>query len=235
MPISRFLPPFVKNLFRPIYRSFVGTPNKQSQSYNLKSREELHEYWSSPPDGNFANNYAGEKESQRVRSELLVRLTEKYCSKDGKILEIGCNVGRNLHYLHQAGFRNLCGIEISQQAVDLMVQRFPEMAESARILVGPVEEKIKELSDGEFDLVFTMAVLEHIHTESEWIFAEMARVAKDYLITLEDEAQLSWRHFPRNYKKIFEPLGFQELESFECVMETHGMNPNFRGRIFKKE
>jgi SAM-dependent methyltransferase len=165
----------------------------------------------------------------------LTGLVAKHCGQDARILEIGCNAGRNLSYLQRAGYENLTGIEISQQAVDLMRERFPEVARRARILVGPVEQHIRAFADGEFDLVFTVAVLEHIHTESEWIFADMARVTRTHLITLEDEAERSWRHFPRDYQRVFAPLGLAQLESFTCSIETHGLNRNFRGRMFRKK
>ena len=54
---------------------------------------------------------------------------------------------------------------------------------------GTIEDRIKDME--RCDLVFTMAVLEHIHLDSEWVFSEMARIAKKYLITIEDEKNSS--------------------------------------------
>ncbi len=62
-----------------------------------KSLEQVHEYWRAPPDANnAAHRYA---EVSPARSEALVQVVERYVPKQGKILEVGCNAGRNLHYL----------------------------------------------------------------------------------------------------------------------------------------
>ena len=124
--------------------------------------------------------------------------SKRYVTPNTRILEIGCNVGRNLNYLFLAGFQNLEGIEISGSAVELLSQSYPEMARYTKIYNMPVEEIIKKFRDNEFDVVFTMAVLEHIHIDSECVFPEMMRITKDFLITIEDEYGLFWRHFPRN-------------------------------------
>ena len=108
-----------------------------------------------------------------------------------------------------------------------------EMARYAKIYNLPLEEIIQEFKDCQFGIVFTMAVLEHIHTDSEWIFPEMARITEKYLITIEDERSLSWRHFPRKYKKIFESLGMKQIQEFSCS-EVNGLKSNFFARIFKK-
>jgi hypothetical protein len=50
-----------------------------------------------------------------------------------------------------------------------------------------VEDVVKSFGDRTFDLVFTMAVLEHIHTTSEWVFEEIVRITNRYVVTIEDE------------------------------------------------
>ena len=107
------------------------------------------------------------------------------------------------------------------------------MARYTKIYNVPVEEIIREFRDCEFGIVFTMAVLEYIHTDSEWIFPEMVRVTKDFLITIEDERCISWRHFPRNYKKVFESLGMKQVQEFNCG-EVGILNSGFFARIFRK-
>lgn len=154
-------------------------------------------------------------------------------SRMPKILEIGCNAGRNLNHLFQAGFSDLSGIEINERAVQLLKQSFPEMADHTAIYNAPVEESICQFGDGEFDIVFTMAVLEHIHRDSTWIFPEIVRIAKDYLVTIEDERGLSARHFPRNYKRVFESLGMKQIEGTRCD-EIAELGSSFYARAFAK-
>jgi len=196
----------------------------------MTTRTEVHEYWKNPWDGaNLPEVYL----EGAPRSEFLVKLIQRYVSNDRTILEIGCNVGRNLYYLWNAGYRRLSGVEISERALDLLRKQFPHMASESRICNAPIEEAIGSFKDTEFDVVFTMAVLEHIHTESEWIFPEIARITKELLVTIEDEHGESWRHFPRDYRPIFEPLGFVETEALQCT-DVAGLGNDFMARLFHK-
>ena len=165
-----------------------------------------------------------------------MKIIKKRAKPNAKILEIGCNVGRTLNYLFLAGFRDLSGIEINEEAVQLLKQSFPEMAGHAAIHNAPVEKSIGQFGNGEFDIVFTMAVLEHIHRDSTWIFPEIVRIAKDYLVTVEDERSRGWRHFPRNYARVFESLGMKQIEEIRCN-EIDGLNysgSQFYARVFAK-
>jgi len=191
---------------------------------------ELRTYWKHPwNSSNLPEGYLEGKE----RSLFLVELLKRYADSQSVILEVGCNVGRNLNYLFLAGFKKLVGVEISKDAIRLLKQSFPELAKYAKIYNMPVEEIITEFEDGAFDIVFTMAVLEHIHPDSEFIFSEMARITKRFLVSIEDEQGVSWRHFPRNYKRVFESLGLEQVEEFNCS-GVHGLGGDFFLRVFKK-
>lgn len=189
-----------------------------------KTMEELHDHWksSSTPD-----LYAPRVE----RSEFLTKYIRKCIVRNGQILEVGCNVGRNLNYLREQGYQNLSGIEISEEAVMAMKETFPELAEAAHIMNAPVEQIIKRLPSNSYDLVFSMAVLLHIHPDSDWVFEEMARISRDYIITVEAERASGWHIFPRNYKAIFEDLGFKQVT--ESNAKAAGLKA-YTLRVFKK-
>ena len=193
----------------------------------MKTKNEIHFYWKNPNDGvNSPESYLSKRANQRTKS--LVNLV-KYLPihKKDKILELGCNVGRNLEALRRANYTNTFGIDINVKAIDLGEKCFPELR---GLYYGSIEEWIIELKDNDFELVFTMAVLEHIHPSSEWIFKEIARITK-YLITIEDEHSESWRHFPRNYKEIFVGLGMAQIK----MTKIKGLSNAFVGRVFKNE
>jgi len=197
-----------------------------------KTRDELHKYWTFPNDN---INIPSEYLKRRERSIFLLNLIKKYIENSNSVLEIGCNVGRNLNELFCAGFSNLSGLEISKNAIDLMEKAYPLMAQRIKIYHGPVENLILDFQDNCFDLVFTMAALQHIHTDSEFIFAHIARITKKILVTIEDEQGLSSRHFPRNYNKVFENLGMKQIEEiFLCKENSSGLDSNFLARVFKK-
>ncbi len=197
-----------------------------------KSRAELHDYWKEPNDGaNQPEDYIAPTGSRR--SEYLVSVAKDVIPTTAPILEVGCNAGRNLNYLHNAGFKNLAAIEISENAVRLLRSNFPVLAAAATIHNRPLEEVIKTFADGQFEFVFTMAVLEHIHSDSEWTFAEISRVAKKYLFTVEDEGCQSWRHFPRNYQEIFEPMGWKQVRT-DVGEGVIGLGGAFVARLFAR-
>jgi len=231
MRLANLIPNFLKPMLKPLYRAFVSLLFEKKRALRPKNLKEIHSYWRQPWDGFNLPQYYLEVEPRR--SEFLVKIVTRYAKQNASILEIGCNVGRNLNHLFLAGFKELTGIEISKNAVQLLRQSYPEMARLTTIYNAPVEEVIRGLTDGEFDVVFTMAVLEHIHTDSEWVFPEIVRITKDLLITIEDEQTPSWRHFPRNYKTVFEPLGMKQIEELNCN-SVGGLDSNYLLRVFKK-
>jgi SAM-dependent methyltransferase len=194
-----------------------------------KSLEQIHEHWRVPPDENNAvYRYA---EVSPARSEALVQVLERYVPKQGRILEVGCNAGRNLYYLAQAGFKKLAAIEISEAAIEQMAQSFPIVRATTDIRIGPVEEIIPTFTAREFEAMFTMAVLVHIHPESDWVMEDIAPRAKRYLVIIQDEKIVSTRHFNPNYKKVFEPYGFRQVEE---IWPIPGLPKGYRCRVFKR-
>lgn len=228
MRLTNLVPDFLKPVLRPIQHAFVSFCRKTA--YRPKSRSELRRYWRQPWDmSNLPQDYL----EGEARSKFLLEIVKRYANPDAKILEIGCNVGRTLNYLFGAGFEEFSSVEISENAVQLLKQSYPEMASHTKIYNAPIEEVIGDFKDSEFDVVFTMAVLEHIHTDSAWIFREIMRITKDSLVTIEDEHGISWRHFPRNYKKVFEPLGMKQIEEINCN-DVDGLSSDFVARVFEK-
>jgi hypothetical protein len=121
-------------------------------------------------------------------------------------------------------------VEINEDAVSLMKERFSEM--QPVVYRGSIEDRIKELQ--EYDLVFTVAVLEHIHRDSEWVFPEIAKRAR-MLITIEgEEKNASELHFARNYKDIFEASDLRQVYE-QRLSQKEGLNTNFYARVFEKK
>jgi len=127
-------------------------------------------------------------------------------NRDSPILEIGCNSGRSLDYLFRKGFKNLSGVEIGAKAVESFSKTFPDTYKNSRIIVGDVADEILKLKDDTFDLVFTHSVLVNISAKNNFIFREMCRICRGYILILENEG--SSRAFPRDFQKMFEKNGF---------------------------
>ena len=195
----------------------------------LLPKNDLHGFWRDPNATNRPEQYIEHTD----RSAFLLEFAGPYLAADSRILEIGCNVGRNLAHLYDAGYRRLAGIEINGDALDALRRTYPEMAASADLINAPVEDAIRTLGDGSFDVVFTMAVLEHIHPDSEWIFGEIVRIAGSAVVTIEDEQHVSQRHVPRDYGAIFESLGLQQV-AHRSLDRDMGFGGPYEARAFRK-
>ena len=199
-----------------------------------KDIQQIHEYWKNPSENNLPEKYSNPK-GGIIRSKMLVRLIRENTdiTNTSSIMELGCNVGRNLNLLMEEDFQNIHGLEINKKAIEQMQEIYPKLGTHANITINSLENAIKEYPKNHFDLVFTMAVLEHIHKDSEWVFTEIKRITKKYLITIEDERTISDRHFPRNYEDIFERLDMKQIFCYDCN-EMPNWKGKFYARIFKK-
>jgi len=176
-------------------------------SYIMDDPATLREFWTQPePEANVPTDYT----TFVKRSEALADLISDI-PKDGRVLEVGCNVGRNLAFLHDAGWTDVEGVEINPHAVELLRQTYPQLSDCA-IHLGPAEEVLPGLDQG-YDLVFTMAVLEHIHPSSVVVFDNIARLAH-HLLCIEPRADhVSHRQFPHDIEAIFTSRGFRAVSN----------------------
>ena len=193
----------------------------------MKTLKQILDYWRDPKDRNHPYYYL---DAESKRSMMLVDIMKRFASPEDTILELGCNVGRNLAFLHRAGFHRLSGLDINRKALELAPLVYPEL-ENTALFCGAIEEILTDKPPCFYnsDVIFTMATLEHIHPSSEWVFEEIARRCK-VLITIEDEVTKSERHFPRNYKTVFEGLGLCQVYGRKNLL---GPSRSFRARVFK--
>jgi len=224
------LPERVKSFLTRIAARFMsGSVGSRVPGHHTQ-RENLQNYWRNPRDDwNLPERYLNDHASR----QFIVDIVRRYAESDWTVLEIGCNAGANLDRIFRAGFTRLGGIEINAEAVRLLKETFPELAAHTEIHNAPVEDVIRTIPDGAFDIVFTMAVLEHIHKDSEWTFREIARIPNAYLITIEDEKSSGWGHFRRNYRRVFEKLGLEQIESMNC-RGIEGLGDGFVARVFER-
>lgn len=218
----------MRDLLSPVYKKFYNTvfSNKKFKYIYLKLATFLATYGISPFLSPSAVSTKEGWQNQGVGDALITPKTYikednsipelfkevlPYLDKNGHILEIGCNVGRSLNYLYTQGYRNLTGIEIGPKAVELMKATFHDMYNNSKILIGDAPSVIKGLNTGEYDLVFCHSVLVNIHPKYNYIFKEMARVSKKFILILENEG--SYTAYPRDFKKMFEKQRYKMIVS----------------------
>ena len=201
------VPTFLKPFLRPIWKTGQTTPWLHPSRFRPVSREELNRYWRENSNGDSIQLVRS-----APRSAFIKDLIDKHARANPSILEIGCDGGGNLDFLYRAGLTRLAGVEISPEALRLLRENYPEMASRIRLVEGPIEDQIKQIADGEFDVVFTISVLAYIHHDCDWVLAEMVRVTSDLLISIDQKRAYSSHAVARDYRRIFERLGMEMID-----------------------
>lgn len=175
---------------------------------DIDDREELYRFWR---QRNPAEHYFFTPPYSH-RSQTILKMLGSRIRHDFTILEVGCGAGRNLNHLYRSGFKRLAGIEISAAAVEKLRHVYSQLS-SININVEPAEDVLQHYKSGSFDVVFTMAMLEHIHPLSKNIFAEIARVARRYVLAVEPRyGNTTHRQYPWNIIKEFESVGLKLID-----------------------
>ncbi len=120
-------------------------------------------------------------------SEMILDLLDSFVGSDAAVLELGCSSGRHLAHLHEHGFEDLHGVEINDEAFDVMADAYPDLAETGTFYHDAIESVAPEFPDRRFDAVFSVETLQHIHPDDEAVFGELARITDDALVTVENE------------------------------------------------
>ncbi len=180
------------------------------------SAERCQEYWESQGqksgDLNAPSSYA-------AKSRDIVRFMHEFWSPEiaprDSVLELGCNSGANLEGLRAVGFSDLAGVEINPAAVQEMRVVFPELAGIADVRLGSLESVLPVIPSFSRDVVFSMAVLIHVHPSSNAVLEQMVRIARRYVCVIEAEWVTCSYIFARNYRRMFERLGAEHVRSHE--------------------
>jgi len=195
------------------------------------------EYWRNPDDSDLPEavkricrpSYFIDLDSV---TELIVDKLTNYLDVKDSIMELGAGTGRNLAGLLNAGFVNVSGIEINQDAINLGKKVFSELTD-VPIYCDAVEDAIYEMEN--YDCIYTQSILMHLSPEVDWIFKEISDRANKFIMTIENEKPdtsngICWR---RNYKDIFEGFGWHEVEGYAGTgCRAHA--PFTTVRVFKK-
>ncbi|WP_266076307.1 class I SAM-dependent methyltransferase [Haladaptatus caseinilyticus] len=182
--------------------------------------------------GEYSPDYYAYYGPNETSESICARLDSRFGSNTA-ILELGCSSGRHLSHLLDNGYENLHGIEINGEAFDVMAETYPDLAERGTFYHDAIENVVGDFDDGQFDVVFSVETLQHLHPDDERVFAEIARITDDLLITVEnegeddesDEIDVSYVNdeFPlyyRNWCDVFTEFGFDEAESEELERDT---------------
>ena len=176
-------------------------------------------------------------------SETIRQLLDRFVERDAAVLELGCSSGRHLSHLHDEGYGNLAGIEVNGDAFDVMEEHYPDLAAAGTFYHDPIETVVGDFEDGQFDVVYSVETLQHLHPDVEWVFEELARITGDLLVTAENEGQGEDVGAPedgsnrtagarvnfvdegvplyyRDWSRVFTELGFVEVARSSSTRDT---------------
>ncbi len=167
-------------------------------------------------------------------SETVRALLERFVDRDAAVLELGCSSGRHLSHLYDHGFENLAGIEVNDDAFDVMEETYPDLAADGTFYLEAIEDVVREFDDGQFDAVYSVETLQHLHPDVEWVFAELARITDEVLVTVESEHErepgtaepdVKYVHddvplYYRDWHRVFTDLGFLEVDARSGKRDT---------------
>ena len=148
--------------------------------------------------------------NQPELTKMVLNGLERYAEWDDAIMELGCNVGRNLAGLKKAGFKKLYGIEINPDALLLGNQMLD--IDDIQIQIGSIEDLISNIV--EVDWIFTQSVFMHLPQTSDWIYKIVALKARKGVMTIEIENRKDKFTWPRNYRKLFEDSGMCQVYKY---------------------
>jgi 2-polyprenyl-3-methyl-5-hydroxy-6-metoxy-1,4-benzoquinol methylase len=111
-------------------------------------------------------------DDRRARGPYLRRIVRRHFppDRDARILDLGCGSGTLLHFLREAGYRNLRGVDGSAEQV--------EAARGAGITcveAGELADEIARVPAGSLDVVVTWDVVEHLGKDELLAFADEVR------------------------------------------------------------
>jgi SAM-dependent methyltransferase len=151
----------------------------------------------------------------------------EHLHRDASVLELGCGSGRHLAHLADHGSENLSGVDINPDAFDTMRETYPALAADGTFHCGSIEDIIEGFDDGQFDAVYSVETLQHLHPDVEWVFAEVARITDTLLVTAEIERPIrdsassdpdvnyvdsDTPLYYRDWSRIFTSLGLVEVD-----------------------
>lgn len=167
-------------------------------------------------------------------SDLVCAALDRHLDGDAAVLELGCSSGRHLAHLAEHGFGNLSGVDINAGAFDVMEAHYPTLAAEGTFYCDSIEGRVGDFEDGQFDAVYSVETLQHLHPDAAWVFEELARITNGILLTVENEGAAGEAASPgnvnyvddglplyyRDWNRIFTALGFVEVDARPSARDT---------------
>jgi SAM-dependent methyltransferase len=201
----------VRRLPAPLRHGLIDAATAVRQFQGTITKSNVGAYWTAPPDdGNEPEAYADDARHWDI--DFLLPKVRSLLPNGGVVLEFGCNAGRVLRHFAEGDRYQPIGVEFNPRAIEVGKVRFPAL-NRARFLVGDGAKTLPTIAAASVDLAYSSHALRHVGNDTiQKVATELSRVTKSFLIISEDEGCRRQMNFPRNYRRLFEPLGWREIE-----------------------
>lgn len=155
-------------------------------------------------------------------SELLRERFDAALDRDAAILEVGCSSGRHLAHLHDHGYENLTGVDVNADAFEVLAETYPDLAADGTFYRDTIGDVVVEFDDDQFDAVYSVETLQHLPPDCGPVFDDLARIAEDLLVTVENEGdgeqdgEVNYVRedlplYYRDWRRVFTDRGFRQV------------------------
>ena len=154
--------------------------------------------------------------------------------RHARILDLGCGAGALLYFLDQAGYRNIAGVDVSQQQIAVAARL--GIAAARR---GTLEDFLSTEGAGSADAVLAFDILEHLtRPEMMAALAAIRLVLKPggrciaHVPNSEGLFGMRVRYGdftheqalnPSSARQVFRVAGFRQIRCFEDKPQVHGL------------
>jgi SAM-dependent methyltransferase len=163
----------------------VGSDRSDADTDPTVAPDDVRRQWATRT-GEFSPEYYAYRGPDEA-SEAILALLDAHVDRSASVLELGCSSGRHLSYLLEHGYTDLTGVELNADAFEVMADAYPDLAEHGRFHASAIEDVIETFNDDQFDVVYSVETLQHVHPDAAWVFDELVRVTGSLLVTVENE------------------------------------------------
>jgi SAM-dependent methyltransferase len=187
------------NFFKKTINTFIlnrGIFYKIFSIYFEKIDRKHVKYW--------AEGKAGAPKDPAHFSQLSAELTQnldvflKYVEPTDKVLDLGCNVGRVMAYFNKHSIKNLHGVDIMKNALELTPELFPELIENknCKFFNLTFSDFYKSTPNAFYDCTISVGATIELINPNGRIIQNICRTTKKYVFLVINEHSHS---FPKFY------------------------------------
>jgi 2-polyprenyl-3-methyl-5-hydroxy-6-metoxy-1,4-benzoquinol methylase len=121
-------------------------------AYDIPSQEEFNKYYKEMSKYEYHNNNGMISDGYKNHFKNIFKFIQPHITKESKILDIGCATGALLNEFKENGYKNVLGIEPSEQCTKVAMEQYGI----------EVSNNFNNMQEGVCDLIILSSVLEHI-------------------------------------------------------------------------